>query len=928
MKQKTACPRFIYKINSARLRKAKWKLTLPLTEARKNDEVIALADNQVLRWLDELNGIEDADKRAAETRQKIRALRHKENSVENRKAIRQLYQKLDAIQFKPDYLSLVIDKEKDYWRACKGFSVNGINYKRLLGTTGGIKNSTIVFISERHHDEIERRINNGRDMNQKLVPAKLEAYKALACSASTPVSWPNGILVVKDFETVFHEDTVYLTDENEGEPIMEYQKDTEIHLNGSDGFGLMLPSLAERWSVELGLDYTVSGLCSRASFEKGMLFTFDFLDFAENVAHSYIVKDVWGNEVDIRQVEVIFTEGMLKLWDGYKSVDHYLDCCHENGYNICVTKVCPKELEHQRTTNYQFLQPFDFSDADIEELIAPTVREIRDVLGGNWVKAVLFLAGEGVCNAAPETMRPGIAKAIMADERVMNDPYVRSSIYQLIRNRINEAKIGVLNIHGNFSIISGDPYALCQNIFGMEITGLLKAGEIYNRYWLDNSASEDLICFRAPMSVRNNIRRVTLSRSEEAAYWYRYITTGTILNSWDTTTAALNGADFDSDMVMLTDNPVMLRRHEKTPTIMCVQHKAEKVVPTEEMTVRSNIAAFGDEIGKITNWVTSMYDVQSKFRKESEEYKTLEYRIMVGQLKQQNSIDKAKGIIAKPMTREWHDRHTVNQIDDEERQRFYRSIVADKKPYFMRYIYPALMKEYKTYIRKSDGAALREFKMTVGEMTALPYSDLTDRQREFLRYYELGMPVGVGNCVVNRICRRIEAEFDGFVGRLSDGPEFDQDIYKNGSSYKLKNYYAIKRLYEEYSRRVRDYSAYAMANGVDSDDLYVLNRSVYEEFCRSCYAVCSNDEELTDIVVDIFYGKSSTNSLLWRAFSEQIVQTLLAKNNDIISMPVEDPAGEITYNGKHYSVTEKRLGELYEYYSERDGVDEGYDGEA
>ncbi len=38
---------------------------------------------------------------------------------------------------------------------------------------------------------------------------------------------------------------------------------------------------------------------------KGMVFTFDFLDFAEKVAGSYMVKDAWGNDVDIRNVELI-----------------------------------------------------------------------------------------------------------------------------------------------------------------------------------------------------------------------------------------------------------------------------------------------------------------------------------------------------------------------------------------------------------------------------------------------------------------------------------------------------------------------------------------------------------------------------------------------------------------------------------------------
>ena len=129
-----------------------------------------------------MNGITDAENKAREIKQEIKRLRKEANSVQNRRAVKQLYAQLDSIQFKPDYMCLIIDKEKDYYRACKGFSINGINYKRLLGTNGGIKNSTIVFVSERHADELRRRIDNGRNMEKPLVPAKLEAYKALTCT--------------------------------------------------------------------------------------------------------------------------------------------------------------------------------------------------------------------------------------------------------------------------------------------------------------------------------------------------------------------------------------------------------------------------------------------------------------------------------------------------------------------------------------------------------------------------------------------------------------------------------------------------------------------------------------------------------------------------------------------------------------------------
>lgn len=349
--EQLACQKFVYKIHSKRLRAEKWNLTLPIDEARRNDEVISLADSQILRWIDELNGIVDADAQAKDIKLQIKNLRKEPNSVKNRRAIRRLYSKLDELQFKPDYMCLIIDRQKDYYRACRGFSINGIKYKRLLGTNGGIKNSTIVFVSERLSGELKRRIENGRDPNIELVTAKLEAYKALTCSASNPVSFPHGILIVNDVETEFVEDVIYLTNEFSDEPIMEEHKRELIKADASDGFGIMLPSLAQRWSEELGLDYMMGGCNTRFSFEKGCVFTFDFLDFAENVAKRYIVKDVWGNDVDIRNVELILTTSMVKLWDSYKSCDDYISKSLANGYTFGIAKTCPEELENERNLN-------------------------------------------------------------------------------------------------------------------------------------------------------------------------------------------------------------------------------------------------------------------------------------------------------------------------------------------------------------------------------------------------------------------------------------------------------------------------------------------------------------------------------------------------------------------------------------------------
>lgn len=900
--------------------------------------MISLADSQILRWIDELNGITDADAAAREIKMRIREIRGHENSAQNKREIRQLYRDLDVLQFKPDYMCLIIDREKDYYRACKGFSINGIRYVRLLGTNGGIKNSTIVFVSERLAPELRRRVENGRNPEKKLVTAKLEAYKALTCSASVPVSLPNGILIVDDAETEYLSDIIYLTDEGEGEPVMEERKNEKITMDATDGFGLMLPELAERWSEELGLDYVMSGCNTRFSFEKGMVFTFDFIDFAEKVAGTYLVKDAYGHEKDIRDVELILTTSMVKLYDSYDSSEAYVQTSVRNGYTFGIPKTCPGELESERTLNYQFIQSYDLSEEDIDELTGPTIRDIGDALGGDWRKAILYLKGSGITERNVGRLNDDYIKAAMIDERMLDDPYVQNSIYQLIRNRINEAKVGVLKVHGNYSIVSGDPYLLCQSVFGLEKTGLLKQGEIFNRYWLDAGAKE-LACYRAPMTCHNNIRLVHPADREDVRYWYRYIRTATLFNSWDTAAAALNGCDFDGDQVMLTDNPVLVRKLTPLPALMCAQRKAEKRISEEDDFIRSNIESFGNSIGQTTNWITSMFEVRSHYPKGSEEWEILSYRIRCGQLYQQNEIDKAKGIVCKPMPKEWHDRHEAGRMEDPERRELYRRIAADRKPYFMRYIYPQLMKQYNTYIKNTNRNAMREFQATVRELeereamydaqcascasgqgacAACAYGKrkLTERQKEFLKFYRLRMPVGTGDCVMNRICRKFEEAFDGYVGKHNAKSSFDYRIMKSDAEYLPKQYNAVRKLFEDYNRRVSNYIVYADYERVDEYESFAELSAMDDEFRKECVLICPDRKALCNIVLDLCYTRSVTKRFAWNMCGEEIIRNLLGKNGNIIRYPTLCENGELEYGGKRFTVEGKELIAEYDDCSE------------
>ena len=679
------------------LEKHSWDLKLSIEQARQTPGVVvSLADSQILTWINELNHTENYDSIAREIKKEIKFIKKQKSTVENKNRIKELYQELYKVQFKEDYVCIIMDKKSHYDRANKGFRINGVEYKRLLTTTNGVKTATVVYTSSRLRDELKKRIENGRNKDSKLVPAKLGAYEALCSSASIPVSWPKGIIVVKDAFTKFQADLINIDDSDRTkEPIVEFAPMQDVENNASDGCSMMLPSLSKRWNGELNGDFehTISGCNLRCAWTKGMTFTFDYLEWAEKNIGSYIIQDVWGQERDLRESELILTESQLKLWSSYDSWENFYNCCVENHYTMRVAKTAPHEVDDVRQLNYQFIQPYELSDEDVDNLIKNTIDEIKDIMRFDYKKSIVYLCGSKLDEDNVQYADVA-AQALMINKNMIDDPYVYSKIQKMIQRRICDAKIGVLDVYGNFQILSGDLVCLCESMFGIEPRGVLKAGEIYSQYWR-NRGVKKVTCYRAPMSNAHSIVAQNISYADDAAYWFRYIDTCVVVNSFDTMPAALNGFDFDGDLLFTTNNDVLLRNHKPLPALNCIQYNASKVYVTEDDVVLANKRGFGSKIGSITNRITAMTSLMANYEVGSKEYEVLRYRTQCGQAQQQAEIDKAKGIVSNPMPKSWYIRaeNRINEDDSEEeieRKKFYQPICADKKPYFFIYNYPSL----------------------------------------------------------------------------------------------------------------------------------------------------------------------------------------------------------------------------------------------
>lgn len=550
--------RLVYKVNSSRLRAANWNLELDVEEAKKNEEIVSLGDSIALRIIRDIRNSEVREEDINNTKYSIKRIKKLKNSDKNRKKIKNLYKKLTEQTLMEDYLLIVFDSVDD-WNKANSKSVqvmfNGKEYVRLLGTSGGIKKNTVVFVTKEIHSELDRRLNNGRDVSKKYVPAKFEAYKSLSCSSSTPVTQPKKVLVIKDGEIDIKADVLRLSDNGEGGFNLSEVNDYEIKRAFTDGCGMISPELSKQWTFDLtggyyegknGEEVGSTGYNVRNSWTKGMVFTFPFVEYADSI-NEYMVKDAWGDMVDIREVDLIITTNMLKLWDSYISYEQYEKCCLENGFEYCVAKILPERLEAVRNMNYQFLQSYELSDDDIAELIAPTVELVKGALGGDeddYAKMLLFLKGNKISEKDFINEECDYIKALMINKEMMNDAFVKQRIEKMIKKRIDDAKKGVLQVRGNYQIVSGDLYALCQYMFGKEVTGILGYNEFYSNEWVSKGV-EKVVAYRAPMTIHNNIKIMPMNHTEEVKKWYRYMTTCVVFNILDTTMDALNGLDFD-----------------------------------------------------------------------------------------------------------------------------------------------------------------------------------------------------------------------------------------------------------------------------------------------------------------------------------------------------------------------------------------------
>lgn len=630
--------------------KPKWELKISLQELKANNQLIGLASSYVIRTLDKLSNSDYSEERVVKLKQQKGQLLKEKTTAQTKKQIVKVNKEMFEQLYIPHLCCIHIDKSSHYDRLNKGFTISvyddttgevisSVKFTRFLSTSASIKKSEVFYINSEYKDSMMEHIDCGRDQSVKFVPAKLSAYMALTMSSSNPVRNTYNVCVVNDVEHDITTSVLELDDSKQEEPIITQIDEYKMGLNCSDGFGFIDPQFAELWAEDLHLDYTPSSFITRNAFCKGVLCRFPYKEFAKEHGINTIT-DVWGRVWNIDEVDIVLTTSMLKLANCYSSWDSYYELTQKYGYTFSITKQTPKVLDMERTTNYQFIQAMEWDDEDIRGFLKPSLDEIKEIKGADWRKALVYLRGMSL-NEDSDVVRGDYTTAMMVEPRIIEDSYVRTSINNMIKKRLDDCKKGTIKVRGNYQTVICDPIILAQGMLGLPIKGTLQKGEFHSEFW-NRLGVDYVVGFRAPQVSYNNIAQMKLVTNDDTKKWYRYLGEMIIFNGYDATCARMSGCDFDGDTAFTTDNEYIIKgaRRESLPVI-CLQKSADKVVCEETSFINADkILLKGDveDVGTVTNRATAIESYKAKFPYGSKEWLELDYRVQACIAISQSSI--------------------------------------------------------------------------------------------------------------------------------------------------------------------------------------------------------------------------------------------------------------------------------------------------
>ena len=539
-------------------------------------------------------------------------------------------------------------KQEEYLRHIlnNGFTYNGIHYSRFGKSASQGKDGITAFVCDEIFDELYT-ITQMDIPIEECVISKYEAQRCLPFSSCTLIhNYMPNIVIIGEYEKILHNQLIkYVVeckrefiDKNTGKKktynareIEEGYKD--LNLSPFDGCGCHEIEFTKNVSNELELDYEVAGVQVRLPFIKGYSVYIPFRKILKEWGYEYIT-DIYGNKHHVNDIDCIWNTSMFKghklFKEKYGSAawTEYMNTINKYQFKLGISKYSHhiKHLNKYTRMNFQYLQCLDLwnpkyidcfenktmneydildsnNDGKIIELAKYTTSLFEKIIKGDKFYTYKFMGINNTEDYEPESK---YLEAALINDVMLKDPAVKQFIYRKLKKAIDEAKVGKIYCSGFYHTGVGDMIGYLQYAAGLEPVGCLKEHELYS----GNFDGGDIVSFRSPLVDSSEVNKIKIVHNETTHKWFEHFKDQDVVmfNMYDISAPQQGGADFDGDIFLLCDEPIVIDSKIDKNIILDIEDKvtAKSKPYVKESIVEYEVMTRDNRIGEITNVATSI----------------------------------------------------------------------------------------------------------------------------------------------------------------------------------------------------------------------------------------------------------------------------------------------------------------------------------
>lgn len=447
-----------------------------------------------------------------------------------------------------------------------------LHYKMLYRSTGKAKKGSCMFVVDKLYEKAKNFLYMGitlPEVNPMIV--EISAYAPLVSSGivgRVKIN-PKNILILRDVDRIFNTDVISVeTDENKhcyAKHISNYKLKNTLF----DGQALIDSSIFPQWGN--GYILLRHHFCKMAAFNTNIQKFFK--DYFGDDYYTATVKDMFGNEHYVKDIELITTDNAMKWLKFDISYDYWCKWVYDNDCQFGIVKTAHEsKLGNVQKMSYQMVNSLD--EVIMPEVVKESVEYVERLKTDNEFFMEYLEKNKNFSNDYEV-----LIALCEHNSEFYRSSYFRSRKKKIIEGYVLNLKSGKIIQNAENLTIVGSPYAM------LLYAATADEGSVDNDDTFSNefgtiqcyterfSDGEYLAFFRSPFNSKNNLAYLHNTYSDKMKKYFNLGRQCIAINMIGTDFQDRNnGSDQDSDFGLTTNQTNIVEHARKCylnyPTIV------------------------------------------------------------------------------------------------------------------------------------------------------------------------------------------------------------------------------------------------------------------------------------------------------------------------------------------------------------------------